>query len=201
MQGLPNNDRQNRPAETLIERLHTRSIVLVGMPGSGKSSVGRRLAQRIGLDFIDADGAIQEAAGGMSIADIFAKHGEPEFRSLEARVIARLLENGPAVISTGGGAFMNLETRNLIAERGISIWLNAEIDVLLRRVKRKNDRPLLRGDDPEGVLKQLLAERESTYAKAALTVFSRDVPHEAIVDTIVEELEKYLVSKTAAAQP
>jgi len=171
------------------------------MPGSGKSSVGRRLAQRIGLDFVDADSAIQEAAGGMSIADIFTKHGEPEFRSLEARVIARLLENGPAVISTGGGAFMNPETQNLIAKRGISIWLNAEIDVLLHRVKRKNDRPLLQGDDPEGVLKRLLAERESTYAKAALTVISRDVPHEAVVDTIVEELEKYLSSETAEARP
>jgi len=200
MQSTVKDDRQKKPADALAGRLGARSIVLVGMPGSGKSSIGRRLAQRIGLKFIDADAMIQEAAGGMSIADIFAKHGEPEFRSLEARVIARLLESGPAVIATGGGAFMNADTRNLISKRGISIWLNAEIEILLRRVKRKNDRPMLQGDDPEGILKRLLSERRSTYAKATLTVTSSEAPHEMIVDTIVETLEKYLSSETAETQ-
>lgn len=200
MQGTFKDDSQKKRTDALTKRLGTRSIVLVGMPGSGKSSVGRRLAQRIGLNFIDADITIQEAAGGMSITDIFAKHGEPEFRSLEARVIARLLESGPAVIATGGGAFMNADTRKLISERGISIWLNAEIEILLGRIKRKNDRPMLQVDDPEGVLKRLLSERRSTYAKATLTVTSCEAPHEIIVDTIVEALEKYLSSETAEAQ-
>jgi shikimate kinase len=180
--------------------LGKRSLVLVGMPGSGKSSVGRRLAQRIGLNFVDADAKIEEAANGMSIADIFAKHGEPEFRSLEARVISRLLDQGQTVVATGGGAFMNADTRERVRESGISVWLKAELDVLLRRVKRKNDRPLLRGDNPELVLKRLLAEREPTYAKANITVISRDVPHDEVVDTIIEALNEYLEPETGEPQ-
>ena len=197
MKGTAQQDQQENPLRALVSQLGAKSIVLVGMPGSGKSSVGRRLAQRLGLAFVDSDTKIEEAAGGMSVSDIFAKHGEPEFRSLEARVISRLLEGGPAVIATGGGAFVNADTRALIGRNGVSIWLKAEIEILLRRVMRKNDRPLLRGDDPEGVLKRLLSEREGAYEKADVTVISRDAPHESVVDTIVEELGKYLSQQTA----
>jgi len=188
----PRNDLQNDSATSLKSALGARSIVLVGMPGSGKSSVGRRLAQRIGLNFVDADSKIEEAANGMSITDIFAKHGEPEFRALETRVIARLLENGQSVIATGGGAYMSAETRNRVREQGVSVWLSAEIGLLLERVKRKSNRPLLRGGDPEGVLRKLLSEREADYAQADVTVISRDIPHEQVVDTIVEAVGEYL---------
>jgi shikimate kinase len=191
VKGMAKHDQQGNPLHPLISHLDTKSIVLVGMPGSGKSSVGRRLAQRLNLQFVDSDTKIEEAAGGMSVSDIFARHGEPEFRSLEARVITRLLENGPTVIATGGGAFVNVDTRSLIGRYGLSIWLKADIEILLRRVKRKNDRPLLSGNNPEDVLKRLLAERESAYEKADITVISREAPHESVVDAIIEELEKY----------
>ena len=130
-------------AAAILARLGRRSIVLIGMMGVGKSSIGRRLAARLGVPFVDADTEIEKAAG-MSIADIFARHGEAYFRSGEARVIARLLEAGPQVLATGGGAVMNAETRAAIKAKGVSIWLSAELDVLLRRInKRKNDRPML----------------------------------------------------------
>lgn len=187
-----NPERQDDAAAALKAALGGRSIVLVGMPGSGKSSVGRRLAQRIGLDFVDADAKIEEAANGMSIADIFAKHGEPEFRNLEARVIARLLETGAAVIATGGGAFMRAETRDKVRAHGISLWLSAEIPLLLERVKRKSNRPLLQGSDPEGVLRKLLSAREADYRQADVTVISRDIPHEEVVNAIVEALGEFL---------
>ena len=164
--------------------LGRRSIVLVGMMGAGKSSIGRRLAARLGIPFSDADAEIEQAAG-MSVADIFEAHGEPSFRSGEARVIARLLENGPQVLATGGGSFMNPETRARIHEKGVSVWLKADADVLLRRVRRRNDRPLLRNDDPAMTLANLLAAREPIYSEANLTVVSRDVPHEIIVEEIL----------------
>jgi shikimate kinase len=191
-------ERHDNAATALKTALAARSIVLVGMPGSGKSSVGRRLAQRIGLDFTDADARIEEAANGMSIADIFTKHGEPEFRNLEARVIARLLESGPSVIATGGGAFMRAETRDKVRAHGISLWLSADIPLLLERVKRKNNRPLLQGSDPEGVLRKLLGEREADYRQADITVISRDIPHEEVVDAIVEALNEFLDAESEA---
>lgn len=191
-------ERQDGAAAALKAALGARSLVLVGMPGSGKSSVGRRLAQRIGLDFVDADAKIEEAANGMSIADIFAKHGEPEFRNLEARVIARLLESGPAVIATGGGAFMRADTRDKVRAQAISLWLSAEIPLLLERVKRKSNRPLLQGSDPEGVLRKLLAAREADYQRADVTVISRDIPHEEVVDAIVEALGEFLDIETGS---
>lgn len=169
---------------TLAAALGRRSIVMIGMMGAGKSSIGKRLAARLGIPFADADAAIEEAAG-MSIADIFVAHGEPSFRSGETRVIARLLENGPQVLSTGGGAFVNPETRARIQEKGISVWLKADMEVLLRRVKRRDNRPLLKTDDPEMTLTNLLAAREPYYNQANLTVVSRDVPHEMIVEEIV----------------
>jgi shikimate kinase len=169
---------------TLATALGRRSIVMVGMMGAGKSSIGKRLAARLGIPFADADAAIEEAAG-MSIGDIFEAHGELSFRSGEARVITRLLENGPQVLATGGGAFVNPETRARIQEKGISLWLKADMEVLLRRVKRRDNRPLLRNDDPAATLTDLLAAREPYYSQATLTVVSRDVPHEIIVEEIV----------------
>jgi shikimate kinase len=169
---------------TLTTTLGRRSIVMIGMMGAGKSSIGKRLAARLGIPFADADAAIEEAAG-MSVADIFEAHGEPSFRSGEARVIARLLDNGPQVLATGGGSFVNRETRARIHEKGISVWLKADVEVLLRRVKRRDNRPLLRNDDPAATLTALLAAREPFYSEADLTVVSREVPHEIIVEEIV----------------
>jgi shikimate kinase len=171
--------------------LGRRSIVLIGMMGAGKSSIGRRLAARLGIPFSDADTEIEQAAG-MSIADIFEAHGEPSFRSGEARVIARLLERGPQVLATGGGAFINPQTRANIQEKGISVWLKAEIDVLSRRLRRRNDRPLLKTADPAMTLANLLATRNPIYGEANLTVVSRDVPHEIIVEEIVTALRRML---------
>jgi shikimate kinase len=186
------------PDGIIAERLGQRSIVLVGMMGSGKSSIGRRLAARLGLPFVDADTEIEKAAG-MTIADIFALRGEPEFRSGEARVIARLLEGGAQVLSTGGGAFMSSDTRAAIAVKGVSIWLNAELDVLMKRIRRRQDRPLLKTDDPAATLRRLMEERYPIYALADLTVESRDVPHDKIVEEIISALGVHLAGGRALA--
>src|SRR5580658_2252870 len=179
-------------AAAVLARLAGRSIVLVGMMGVGKSSIGRRLATRLDVPFVDADTEIEKAAG-MSIADIFARHGEADFRSGEARVIARLLDGGPQVLATGGGAVMNPATCAAIKAKGISIWLSAEFDVLMRRInKRKNDRPMLQTADPASRLRELMVEREPVYALADLTVQSREVPHEAIVSEIMVALGDFL---------
>jgi shikimate kinase len=176
-----------RPEAAVTAALGRRSIVLVGMMGAGKSSIGRRVALRLGIPFIDADAEIEKAAG-MSISDIFAIRGEAEFRAGETRVIARLLESGPQVLATGGGAFVNPETRAAVAAKSISIWLKAEFDVLLKRIRRRHDRPLLKTDDPGATLRKLMQERDPTYALADLTVQSRDVLHDRIVDEIVSAL-------------
>jgi len=175
------------PERSILEALGRRSLVLVGMMGAGKSSVGRKLAIRLVLPFVDADTEIESAAG-MSIPEIFEVRGEPEFRSGEARVIARLLEAGPQVLATGGGAYMNPDTRDLIGQKGVSIWLKADFDVLIKRIRRRTDRPLLRTADPEATLKRLIAERYPVYTLADLTIESRDVSHEVIVDEIIEAL-------------
>jgi shikimate kinase len=171
--------------------LGNRSIVLVGMMGAGKSSIGRKLAQALEIPFVDADTEI-EAAAGMAIPEIFASHGEAYFRAGEARVIARLLEGGPQVLATGGGAFMREETRQAIRAKGLSIWLKADYDVLIRRIKRRTDRPMLKTDNPAATLKALIAERYPVYAEADITVLSRDVPHEAIVGEILAALADWL---------
>jgi shikimate kinase len=187
------NDPDTRAASAaIVARLERRSIVLVGMMGVGKSSIGRRLAARLSISFVDADAEIEKAAG-MSIADIFSRHGEADFRSGEARVIARLLESSPQVLATGGGAFMNSNTRNAIRAKGVSIWLKADLEVLLRRIsKRRNERPLLQTGDPGETLRTLLAEREPIYAQADLTVHSREVAHDAIVAEIMTALASFL---------
>ena len=195
---LQNDASASASAAAIIAGLGRRSIVLVGMMGVGKSSVGRRLAARLSIPFIDADAEIEKAAG-MSIADIFARHGEADFRSGEARVIARLLEGGPQVLAAGGGAFMNADTRAATRMKAVSIWLSADLDVLMRRVgKRKSERPLLQTADPAETLRRLLAEREPIYALADLTVKSRDVSHDAIVAEITTALAAYLKPSTAA---
>jgi shikimate kinase len=167
--------------------LGQRSIVLVGLMGSGKSSIGRRLAQRLRLPFVDADTEIETAAK-MTIPEIFAQHGEQYFRDGERRVIARILQSGPQVLATGGGAFMNADTRERIAANGLSIWLKAELDVLMRRVRKRSNRPLLQTDDPEARMRDLMTLRHPVYALADLTVQSRDVPHEQSVDLVVAAL-------------
>jgi shikimate kinase len=175
------------PEAAIVAALGPRTVTLVGMMGAGKSSIGRRLALRLGIPFVDADVEIEKAAG-MTINDIFAVRGEAEFRAGEARVILRLLESGPQVLATGGGAFTNPDTRTAIGAKGISIWLKAEFDVLMKRIKRRHDRPLLKTDDPGATLRKLLEERDPVYALADLTVQSREVMHEKIVDEIVSAL-------------
>ncbi|WP_420415652.1 shikimate kinase [Roseibium sp.] len=177
--------------EHLVSALGTRSIVLVGIMGCGKSTVGKRLASRLGLEFVDADSEIERAAN-MTVSEIFAEHGEPYFRSGEERVIARLLQEGPQVLATGGGAFMSETTRDEINANGLSIWLKVDFETVMARVRRRSTRPLLRNPDPEGTMRKLMADREPVYAKAKLTVTSKDVPHEAVVDEIVLTLADHL---------
>jgi shikimate kinase len=171
--------------------LDDRSIVMVGLMGCGKSAVGRRLAAKLGLPFIDADEEIEKAAG-KSIEDIFADHGEVYFRDGERKVLARLLRSGPQVLATGGGAFMNEETRTAIGQSGISIWLKAELPLLVRRVGKRSNRPLLKTGNPEVVMQNLMDARYPVYAQADITVESRDVPHELIVAEILERLAQAL---------
>jgi shikimate kinase len=177
--------------QDIVSALGKRAIVLIGMMGAGKSTVGRRLAARLGLSFVDADMEI-EAAAGMSIPEIFAAHGEQYFRDGEVRVIARLIEAAPCVVATGGGAWMRPETRERIHAKGVSIWLKAESDVLLRRVKRRSDRPLLQTPDPAATIDRLMAERYPLYAEADLTLLSREVPHDRIVDECIAALAGFL---------
>jgi shikimate kinase len=187
-------------ANDIRARLGTRSIVLVGMPGSGKSAVGRRLSARLGLPFVDADEEIEQAAG-KPITDIFKDHGEPYFRDGERKVIARLLRSGPLVLATGGGAFMVAETQDNIRRAGISVWLKAELPLLLRRVLKRNTRPLLE-KDPEGVMRHLMETRYPVYASADITVESHDLPHDAIVGEIIDALAKSRVlGELISAEP
>ena len=171
--------------------LRARTITLVGLMGVGKSSVGRRLANALDLPFKDADVEI-EAAAGRSIPDIFAEMGEPAFREGERRVITRLLEDPPHVLATGGGAFMNDETRALIKERSISVWLKADLEVLVRRVSRKDSRPLLSGKDPLAVLTELAEKRYPVYAEADITVETGDTAHHVTVDQVIRALTRHL---------
>ncbi len=173
--------------ELARQRLGDRCLVFVGLMGAGKSAIGRRVAARLNLPFLDADNEIETAAG-MTIVDIFAEHGEAYFRDGEEKVIGRLLTTGPSVLATGGGAFMSELTRENIAKAGLSLWLKADIDLLMERVSRRDHRPLLKADDPRGVLLDLMKKRDPFYAQADLTVESRDVPHEDIVNEIIDEL-------------
>jgi shikimate kinase len=188
---LQNKAVSARTEPELVAALGRRSIVLIGMMGAGKSSIGRKLGQRLDLPFVDADSEI-ELAAGMTIPDIFETRGEAEFRAGEARVIARLLESGPQVLATGGGAFMNPDTRALIRTKGISVWLKAEFEILLKRIRRRNDRPMLKTADPAATLRELMTKRYPAYAGADITIESRDVVHDVIVEEIVAALRHFL---------
>ena len=175
----------------LVQKLEGRSVVLVGMMGAGKTSIGRRLASTLGLPFVDADVEIENAAG-MTISEIFARHGEAYFRDGERRVIARILADGQRVLATGGGAFINPVTRERIAEKGVSIWLKADAEVLLRRVRKRPNRPLLHTRDPEQTLRELIDARYPVYALADFCLISREGPHDFMVQSIMDTLERGL---------
>ncbi len=180
-------------APDLVRALAGRSIVLVGMMGAGKTSVGKRLATRLGLPFLDADVEIERAAS-MTIPEIFAKDGEPFFRDREHHVVVRLLRDGQHVLATGGGAFMQPATRAEIRAHGVSVWLKADLDVLLRRVRKRANRPLLANDDQEGTLRRLIEIRYPVYAEADCTVISQEGPHEAVVDAVIAAVGTRLAS-------
>lgn len=165
-----------------------RHVVLVGLMGAGKSAIGRRVANAIGARFLDADREI-EVAAGMTIPDIFETRGEAEFRNGERRVIARILDEAPLVLATGGGAFIDDETRALLAERATTIWMRADLDVLVKRCARRSNRPLLKQGDPRQVLGRLMEARYPIYAEAEITVYSREEPHEVAVNDIIGQLE------------
>jgi shikimate kinase len=179
------------PDQQLVALLAGRPLVLVGMMGAGKTTVGRRLAQRLGRRFLDSDDEIEKAAN-MSIEEIFASHGEGEFRSGEARVIARILRENDIVLATGGGAFVNAETRELVKSSAISIWLKADFEVLFHRVSRRSNRPLLKTADPRQSLRTLIEARYPIYAEADITVVSREVPQEVVAADVVASVTAYL---------
>src|SRR5262245_57231650 len=189
------------PERRIREVLGSRSIVLVGMPGCGKSASGRRLAPRLELPFIDVDEEIERAAG-KTIREIFADHGETYFRDGERRVIARLLAAGPQVLATGGGALLSEETRANVRRLGVSVWVKADAALLVRRVTKRNTRPLFEGRDPETVVKDLMQARHPLYAAVAdIVVESREVPHELIVEEIVEALARCPVPPDTGEAP
>lgn len=194
MRGLEKRLKRRRVtavASAIKAALGNQTIVLVGLMGCGKSSVGRRLAAQLGMAFVDADEEIERAAG-QTIPEVFARYGEDHFRDREVRVISRILDTGPQVLATGGGAYMRAETREKIRACGISVWLKAELPVLMQRVSRRSDRPLLKTADPEATMRDLMAQRYPVYAEADITIESRDVSHEVIVAEIIEALQKRL---------
>ena len=180
----------SKDAEAIRQKLGQRVIVLVGLMGAGKSTIGRRLAERLGFPFIDADQEIESAAG-KSIPEIFADHGEDYFRDGERKVIARLLDGGACVLATGGGAYINDETRELIRRKGVSVWLKAELPLLMSRVSRRSNRPLLQSDDPQAVMRRLMEARYPIYSTADITVLSRDVAHSTIVNDVMKALAQW----------
>jgi shikimate kinase len=178
------------PAERTAEvlrHLGNRSIVFVGLMGAGKTAIGRKVAQALALPFTDSDHEI-EVVSRLTVPELFELYGEAEFRALEQRVILRILESGPQVLSTGGGAFMNDHTRRAIASHGISVWLKADIDILMERVSKKQNRPLLKNPDPRGIMERLMAERYPVYATADVTVPTRDERKEVIATEVIESL-------------
>lgn len=183
---------QDKTARQIRDALGARSLVLIGLMGAGKSAIGRRLGKRLGLRFVDADKEI-EAAADKTINEIFADHGEAYFRDGERRVIARLLSEGPIVLATGGGAYMNADTRAEIADKGLSIWLKADLEILMERVSRRDTRPLLQAGDPREIMQRLMDERYPVYSGADITIESRNVPHEIIVEEIVDAIAARLL--------
>jgi shikimate kinase len=188
--------RQSR-ARALANRLNGRPLVLVGMMGAGKTTVGRRIASRLGRQFIDSDEEIERAAQ-MTIPEIFEQRGEAEFRAGEMRVIARLLKEKNIVLATGGGAFVNADTRALVKAEAVSVWLKADLDTLFERVSRRSNRPLLKTADPRGTLEKLIAERYPIYEEADLTVLSRDVPQDAVAGDVIVAVLDHIKRKQQA---
>lgn len=184
-------------APAVREALAGRHVVLVGLMGAGKTSVGRRLAQKLGLPFIDSDHAIEESAR-MTIPEIFAQLGEAEFRAGEKKVIARLLGEPQQVIATGGGAYMDPETRARIQEKAVSVWLKAELPVLMRRVQKRQNRPLLQTADPVATMQALIDKRYPVYAEADLCVTSMEIPHDQMVHTVLETMQAFLAGTPPA---
>jgi shikimate kinase len=179
------------PAAGVRDRLGDRVVVFVGLMGAGKTAIGRKLAQMLQLPFIDSDHEI-ETVSRMTIPELFERYGEPEFRALEQRVIERLLREGPRVVSTGGGAFMNAQTRTAIADHGISVWLKADLDLLMERVAKKQNRPLLQNADPRAIMAKLMADRYPVYALADVTVETRDAKRELIAEETLQTLGDHL---------
>lgn len=178
-------------ADAIRARLGRRAIVFVGLMGAGKTAIGRKLAAALGLPFVDSDHEI-ETVSRMTVPELFERYGEPEFRALEQRVIDRLLHDGPRVVSTGGGAFMNAQTREAIAAHGVSVWLKADLDLLMERVAKKQNRPLLRNPDPRGVMRKLMDDRYPIYALADITVETRDARREIIASEAMQALYRHL---------
>ncbi|MEO4000654.1 shikimate kinase [Mesorhizobium sp. CAU 1732] len=187
-----------RSSASVLTMLEKRVVVFVGLMGAGKTAIGRKVAQTLGLPFVDSDHEI-ETVSRMSVPELFERYGEPEFRALEQRVIERLLREGPRVVSTGGGAFMNAQTREAIGSYGISMWLKADLDVLMERVAKKQNRPLLKNADPRGVMQQLMQDRYPVYALADVTVETRDTKREIIADEALQALGDHLERITSAA--
>lgn len=179
---------------SITEKLDQRSLVLVGLMGAGKSAIGRKVATRLNMPFVDADTEIEKAAK-LSVADIFSKYGEEEFRRLEERVIARLLTKGPQVLATGGGAYMNDETRAAIAKGAVSMWLSADLDLLMARVSKKATRPLLQKPNPRGIMQGLIDARYPVYAHADITVQSRDITKDEMATLVINAFAAYLLSQ------
>jgi shikimate kinase len=191
---IMNKKFNNRDLDAALDATGQLPIVLVGLMGAGKTSIGRRLAEKLDLPFVDADVEIEKAAG-KSIPDIFADHGEAHFRDGERRVIARLLEDGKQVLATGGGAFMNEETRAAIKANSVSVWLKADLDVLLKRVAKRGGRPLLENRDPAEVLQNLINIRYPVYAQADITIESIDVQHNQMVNAVIDALAQWQPKK------
>lgn len=187
-----------QPAEDALAALRKqvgkRSIVFVGLMGAGKTAIGRKVAQTLGLPFADSDHEI-ETVSRMTIPELFERYGEPEFRALEERVVVRLVKDGPQVVSTGGGAFMNAHARAAIAEHGVSVWLKADVDTLMLRVAKKPNRPLLKNADPRGVMERLMAERYPVYALADITVTTREARRELIAQEVLDSLAAHLAQR------
>jgi shikimate kinase len=177
--------------ERVRARIGTRPIVLVGLMGAGKTSVGRRLAQILNMPFADSDHEI-EAVSRMSVPELFEAYGETEFRALEQRVVTRLVTGSSAVIATGGGAYMNADTRAVIRTHAVSVWLNADLETLMERVSRRTNRPLLKAPDPRAVMRKLIADRYPIYAEADITIVSRDARHSVIAGEIMEAIERLI---------
>lgn len=184
---MPRSGPDKKGSDTPSGKISPGNIVLVGLMGAGKSCIGRKLAARLRLPFVDADAEIEKAAG-CAISEIFEQHGEQAFRDGERRVIARLLEDGPKVVATGGGAYMDPKTRKTIARRAVSVWLRADLDLLVRRTSRRNTRPLLRTGDPREILGRLIDARYPVYAKADITIDSEDGPPEKTVQRVLDAL-------------